>query len=247
MSDGSDTQPTSFPWPETLRQLAGFAHQEAAAVASGDGLRFVGARLQLQLPRNVPLARAGESPRDYLLRIPELPQRHLVILLRAGAMAIGYWQGEELLLHKAQKRYVVRGNGKGQPLHLKTRGKSRYGSRLRLQNWQRLLTDLTSRLVDWCEQIGEPERIHYGCAVRVWSELFAAAEPPPPFAAEDHRLLPIPLHTHEPDHRELLSVWRQLGRGRVHARPADADLRSGDTKQGTKPNADPDTGPDPRV
>ena len=42
------------------------------------------------------------------------------------------WRGEELVRHKVFKRYVVRGRGRAQPTHLKSKGKSRYGSRLRL-------------------------------------------------------------------------------------------------------------------
>ena len=58
----------------------------------------------------------------------------VLLLLQAGAMAIGQWDVDELMYHKAIRRYVVRGHGRAQPLHARTKGKSRYGARLRLQN-----------------------------------------------------------------------------------------------------------------
>ena len=39
----------------------------------------------------------------------------------------------EIVHTKSIKKYVVRGRGRAQPTHLATKGKSRYGSRLRLQ------------------------------------------------------------------------------------------------------------------
>ena len=52
------------------------------------------------------------------------------------SIATRLWRDDELVAHKVVKKYVVRGRGRAQPLHLKTRGKSRYGSRLRLANAQ---------------------------------------------------------------------------------------------------------------
>jgi hypothetical protein len=127
-------------------------------------------------------------------------------------MAIGRFDGEECVRHKAQKRYVVRGNGKAQPTHLRTRGKSRYGSRLRLQNWQRLLAETVERLRAWHDELGAAEQVFVAMGPRTEAAFFAH-DPSPPFARELVRK--VPRHVHVPDFEELLAVQRWLCTGRL--------------------------------
>jgi hypothetical protein len=164
----------------------------------------------LLAPRIVP----GEAIAGFRGRVPGPAQRSVVLLLQAGAMAVGYWDGDELLHHKAQKRYVVRGSGRAQPLHAKTRGKSRYGSRLRLQNWKRLLAETNERLRRWWDELGAPERVFHAVPVRAWADLLAG-DPPPPFAAHDGCLQRVPMHVHVPDFAELRRVRGWLAHGRL--------------------------------
>lgn len=168
------------------------------------------------LPLAAPAAALGEHIGDYVERLSPSEELQVVLLLQAGAMAFGCWRGDELVLHKAVKKYVVRGNGRSQATHLKTRGKSRYGSRLRLQNWRSLLGETNQRLADCEAQFGASERIFYSVAVRTWSDLFEAA-PPPPFSRDDHRLRRLPLHVHRPNHEELLRIRRKMLSGRIIA------------------------------
>jgi len=213
----------SMPRPRVIRfertelpeQLEAFASRWPAARADRRGLVFQaepGARLRVPLtaPRLLP----GESVAAYAARLPGLPERQLLLLLQAGAMAIGYWDGEELVQHKAVRRYVVRGSGRAQPLHAKTRGKSRYGSRLRLQNWQRLLVETNQRLRAWFDQYGAPERLFLAVPVRALADLFAV-DPAPPFRRDDPIVQRIPMHVHRPDFAELQRVRRWLGSGRL--------------------------------
>ncbi len=116
--------------------------------------------------------------------------------------------------HRARKRYVVRGSGKAQPKHLRTRGKSRYGSRLRLQNWQRLLVEANAALQQWWRELGPPEQVFWSVPIRAWTDL-AAAGGGPPFARDGEGVQRIPLHVHVPDFAELQRVRRLLGRGRL--------------------------------
>jgi hypothetical protein len=202
----------AFPWQETGEQLAAFAERYPGVradrgVFAGDGARLVP-------PFVLPPPWPGEEIAAYRARLPQGPGLHCLVLLQAGAAALGYWDDDELLAHKAQKRYVVRGHGKAQPAHLKTRGKSRYGARLRLQNWRRLLRDVNARLRLWWDELGEPAQVLWSVPVRSVPELFAA-DPPPPLPRDDRRLRRIPLHVHVPDFRELLRVRARLGRGRL--------------------------------
>lgn len=209
-----------FGWQDTAEQCEAFAarfpqargdaEQRGFAAAAADGSLAARCVVPLLLP---PVA-AGESPRDYSARLPVRIGRQCVLLLQAGAAALGYWDEDELVQHKAMKKYVVRGSGKAQPTHLKTKGKSRYGSRLRLQNWQRLLVAVNLRLHEWWRQHGAPEQLFVAANVRVLPQLFAA-DPPPPFARDDRALRRVPRHVHVPDFAELLAVRGFLGAGRV--------------------------------
>ncbi|MBI5852714.1 MAG: hypothetical protein HZB39_17005 [Planctomycetes bacterium] len=190
-----------FPWHETKARL-----RELDATSRA-GSRIV-------LPAVLPPIAPGETLDDWLARVPDALGVQVVVLLRAGSAALGLWDGDECVVHKVFTRYVVRGNGKAQPLHAKTKGKSRYGARLRLQNARRLLEEVGERLVEWFATWPAPEAIHWSCPVRQWPELFAA-NPPPPFPRDDPRLRRIAMHVHEPRFEELLRVRRALARGRI--------------------------------
>ncbi len=211
-----------FALADLAEQAEAFLQRWPAARADRRGLAFVGAPgARLRVPLLAPRAAAGESLADYAARLPGQPERSVLLLLQAGAMAVGYWDGDALLHHKAIRRYVVRGHGKAQPLHRKTRGKSRYGARLRLQNWQRLLGETNARLRDYWRDFGAPERVFVAVPVRTLPELLAA-EPAPPFARDDARLQRVPMHVHRPDFAELQRVRRWLGMGRLELPPDDA-------------------------
>lgn len=209
-----------FALGDLAEQVEGFWQRWAEARADESGVQFASAdgagclRLPMAGPRAEPLERIG----DYSERLSGDCANHdevqLLLLLRAGAMAFGCWRGAELVQHKAVRKYVVRGSGKAQSTHLKTRGKSRYGSRLRLQNWRSLLTETNERVRDCEAQFGPFERVFYAAPVRVFSELFDA-DPIPPFARDAKLLQKVPTHVHRPDHEELLRVREWLQRGSV--------------------------------
>ena len=204
-----------FPLTDLGEQVEAFLQRWPDSCADRRGLVFAGADgARLRVPLLAPRVAPGEPLADYAARSPGVPPRHVVLLLQAGAMALGYWDGGELLHHKAIRRYVVRGHGKAQPLHQKTRGRSRYGARLRLQNWKRLLVETNERLHDYWRELGAPDRVFVAMPVRVMVDLFAAA-PAPPLVRDDPRLQRVPMHVHRPDHGELLRVHAWLGHGRL--------------------------------
>ncbi len=189
----------SFAWHETAARLRELADPLA--------MSFVP-------PAVLPPLAPGETLEAWLARLPEALGAQIVVLLRAGSAALGLWNGDECVAHKVFTRYVVRGHGKAQPLHAKTKGKSRYGARLRLQNARRLLEEVNERLTLWLDEARDVEAIHWYCPIRQWPELFAI-DPPPPFARDDPRLRRIAMHVHEPRFEELLRVRRALERGRI--------------------------------
>jgi hypothetical protein len=207
----------SFPWQDTREWLGAFAAALPGVRADAEGRAFVaggdGGGPRLVLPLLLPGARPGEVPTAYVGRLSVRIGRQCVLLLQAGAAAMGLWDEDELVRHRARRKYVVRGHGKAQPKHLRTRGKSRYGARLRMQNWRALLVEVNATLQEWWDEIGAPEQVFWSVPVRAWGEL-AVAGPSPPFDrghAGSHR---IPFHVHRPDFEELQRVRRRLARGR---------------------------------
>ena len=126
----------------------------------------------------------------WITELPEDLGTELVLLMQAGAHAAGLWVDDELIAHRADKRYVVRGNGKAQPTHLKTRGKSRYGSRLRLQNAKALDADTVDLLCTWHEEWGAFDAAWVSCAPRAWSA-FKDLRPAPPLEGVQIRRIPL--------------------------------------------------------
>lgn len=219
MTAAPDPRTIHYPLADLAEQAEAFWQRFPDARAGEGGASFISAdgAGELWLPLAGSRASAGERIGDYVERLEPAAEVQVVLLLRAGAMAFGCWQGGELVQHKAVRKYVVRGKGRSQATHLKTRGKSRYGSRLRLQNWKSLLGETCERLADCEQQFGPFERVFFGVPVRVWSDLFEA-DPPPPFARDDARLQRLPLHVHRPDHQELLRVREIMRFGRVELR-----------------------------
>jgi len=228
-------QVQTFPWRETAAQLGGLLREGPLAadgrggfVRAGDAavaLRFVPPAVLAPADGAVDAAAyARELPTDSTSADEALGVQG-VLLLQAGAAAVGLWRGEELVDHKAFKRYVVRGSGKAQVSHLKTKGKSRYGSRLRLQNHRRLLEEVAERTASWWGGGRPPEHLFRAVPVRLWSEFLTLG----PGAWGGARALGTTVRT--PDFAELQRVRRWMLRGRIE--------RVGDV-----PHA-PGGGPDP--
>jgi len=216
MAAGNGPLVVRFAAADLAEQLEAFAARWPAAVADRRGWVFGAGdgRARLRVPLAALRVLPGERIGDYLARLRPASERQVVLLLQAGAMAIGYWDGDELVDHKAMRKYVVRGHGKAQPKHKRSRGKSRYGARLRLQNWQRLLVATNERLADCWERFGAPERIFHSVPVRGFVDLLEV-DPPPPFRRDDARLQRVPMHVHRPDFAELKRVRGWLVHGRL--------------------------------
>ena len=159
-----------------------------------------------------PIPADCDSLEQYLEALPVRPGRHFLVLMQAGAVALGLFEGGEERATKSLRKYVVRGRGRAQPLHLQTKGKSRYGSRLRLQNARRLLEETNAKLAAWTSEFGPADRVYYNAPVRLWAGLFAA-RPAPPF--ERRCALRIPRDLPRPTTEVLRRAYRGLGFGRI--------------------------------
>ena len=192
--------------------LAGLeaGHAGARLLLAPSGFRLCDAA-GVELARvRVPLVlrlRADESADDLRRRLAAPLGRELVMLVRAGAAALGWWRDGAMAAHKTFARYVVRGHGRAQPTHLRTKGKSRYGARLRLQNARRLTLEINERVDLWWREAGGFDAVYVACPERIWPDLRRPEFDP----------IRIPLHVHEPRHEELLRVRRLLERGSVES------------------------------
>ena len=211
-----------FPWDAAADAWAKLA--AAGAIECSKGGRWYEARAEdgelaaaLRPPLILLDGRGLPEPACFAARAARGPGDYALLLFRAGAAAVGRYADGELLDHKAFKRYVVRGKGRAQSTHLQMRGKSRYGSRLRLRNEERLLAEVAERLARWWGSEAAPERLYAACPAPLYARL-SRTDPPPPFGTDDPRWVRLPLHVHEPKHAELLRVHASIARGRLWSR-----------------------------
>jgi len=198
----------TFPWAQTADRLSACLRRVRLELAES-GREFRGRGVRFSPPLVLPIR--GRDAARYLAELDGGPRRQIILLLRAGVAALGYWRADALLQHKVVKKYVVRGRGRAQPSYLRSKGKSRHGSRLRLRNARALLQEVNGRLEHWWRQEG-PAEVFYSCGVRLWADL-RQAPVAPPFAAGE--ALKLPLDVRAPSHVELLRVRRLMSRGSV--------------------------------
>lgn len=167
-------------------------------------------RLPLPCP---PLASLDELA-DYIIDFEPEPLPYLFMLVQAGSASIGYFEEGGVIKHKVIKKYMIRAKrGKAQITYLKSRGKSKAGSRIRLANTVRFFEEINQRLTDWMEYL-EPERILYSCTATIWGAIHNS-KTSPPFEKKDPRLIKVPHDVHQPDHEEMLRVNELCLRGQL--------------------------------
>ncbi|MDX2305214.1 MAG: hypothetical protein NW226_20555 [Microscillaceae bacterium] len=115
---------------------------------------------------------------------------YLMVLLEAGQAALGHFIEGKLDSHKVIRKYMVRAKqGKLQLSHLKTKGKSKLGSRIRLAQSKEFFEEINEKLLEW--EVEDVDLILYNSSIQLWNGLFDAPNPPP-FAKRDTRLRKIP-------------------------------------------------------
>lgn len=132
-----------------------------------------------------------------------------LVMIRAGIAVTGYFHNDMMLDHKVFRAYMVRQKqGKSQIKYLKTKGKSRAGSRLRLGESGRFFEEINERL----QQYGGLYPISMwgiSCAKTLFP-YFMGSETPPPFSKKQDTLLNIPFHIQQPDFSTLKETHQKL-------------------------------------
>jgi hypothetical protein len=166
---------------------------------------------------------------DYSDKITFLPKPYLLILIQAGYASLGYFEEGELIHHKAITAYMVRKKqGKSQIKHLNSKGKSRLGSRIRLQNTVLFFEQINSKLKEWHQKssiFDKVERIGQSGSPDLW-HLFYTSKEEAPFQKNDSRLRKVPITVHSPNFEELQRVNNYVNFGKLTAYKDDLPFLS---------------------
>lgn len=142
----------------------------------------------------------------------------LIILIKAGIGSVGFFENGEISSHKVFRAYMVRKKqGKSQVKHLKTKGKSRAGSRVRLQQTFEFFDNINSRIIELTEK-NQIDQIAISCS-KTLRPFFFDSGIKPPFGKHDDRLMRVPIHIPDATHRYLLKTHHHLSSCRILASP----------------------------
>jgi len=139
---------------------------------------------------------------------------YVILLIQSGNCAVGYFENGINLDHKVFRSYMVRKKqGKSQIKYLKTKGKSRAGSRVRLGETIDFFENINERLQAY---FGEHQihRIAISCSKTLIPYLFNS-KVATPFDKHDPRLFKIPKHIHTPIYEVMLDANKFLLRGEL--------------------------------
>ena len=145
---------------------------------------------------------------------PERIVTYLMLLVQSGSASVGVFQGEDCLSHKVFSSYMVRKKqGKSQIKHLKMKGKSRAGSRIRLASGNEMFENVNERLQKhFSEQ--QFDRIAFSCSKILLPYLFGS-KVETPFDKKDERIFKIPKHLHQPNFEVMLGMQKFMNQGEL--------------------------------
>ena len=164
-------------------------------------------RLTFRLPITIP------SPKTVSIS-EEKPMHYVILLVQSGSCAIGYFENGINLNHKVFRAYMVRKKrGVSQVKHLKTKGKSRAGSRVRLAETEEFFEHINERLQDYFSK-HKIDRIALSVSKILIPYLFNS-KVATPFDKRDERIFKIPKHIHTPIYEVLLDANKFLQKGEL--------------------------------
>ncbi|QNF33948.1 hypothetical protein HUW51_14905 [Adhaeribacter swui] len=161
----------------------------------------------LRLPVTIP-------PLSQNLHVPEKPVHYIMLLIQSGNCAMGYFENGINLNHKVFRAYMVRQKqGTSQVKYLKTKGKSRAGSRVRLAETNEFFENINERLQEYFAQ-HEVHRIALSCSKILIPYLFNS-KVATPFDKRDERIFKIPKHVPTPIYEVMQDTHQFLLKGEL--------------------------------
>ncbi|MFT2007896.1 hypothetical protein ACMA1I_04410 [Pontibacter sp. 13R65] len=153
-------------------------------------------------------------PPQALGQVKRWDMHYVILLIQSGNCAMGYFENGLNLDHKVFRSYMVRKKqGKSQVKYLKTKGKSRAGSRVRLGETVEFFENINERLQEYFEE-HEVHRIAMSCSKILIPYLFDS-KVTTPFDKRDERIFKIPRHVHTPIYEVMMSTNNYLLKGEL--------------------------------
>ena len=136
-------------------------------------------------------------------------KNYVLIMIRSGVASVGFFENYVNHQHKVFRAYMTRKKqGKSQIKHLKTKGKSRAGSRIRLQETLEFFESINQRLQEHFDEF-RIDKIGLSCSETL-IPYFYGGKVSTPFDKQDQRIFKIPKHIHNPTFEELTEVNKFL-------------------------------------
>jgi len=144
----------------------------------------------------------------------DIIEEYVVVLARSGIASIGLFKEDQFSYHKVFRSYLNRKKqGKSQLTYLKTKGKSRAGSRVRLENAKTFFADINQ----YINKINPINRIPIFYFIPVPLLSFWRQSPtPPPKALMLHESKKIPLNVKTPGFDEMNRVNKLLQNAEIN-------------------------------
>nr|WP_245189731.1 hypothetical protein [Lunatimonas salinarum] len=139
---------------------------------------------------------------------------YVLVMVESGLAATGYFEDSETVHHKVFRAYMVRKKqGKSQLKHLKTKGKSRAGSRVRLAESLQFFSEINEQLTAYLAN-NRVDKIAVSLS-KTLLPYFFGAKVPPPFDKSDPRIYEIPKHIPDCNYENLMQAHWFLRKGEL--------------------------------
>lgn len=139
------------------------------------------------------------------------PPFHGLMLIQAGRASLAVAQADEILVSKQIQKYMVRkSQGKAQLTYLNEKGKSRLGSRIRLQQTQIFFDEINERMRAWSQEY-PLESIFLSCTPKLKGAFFQSVAAPA-IPKNDSRWRRVPFMVRPPGLEEMRRIHRLLCR-----------------------------------
>jgi hypothetical protein len=137
-----------------------------------------------------------------------IPCNFLVILIHSGEAALAFSEEDQITEHKMVKAYMVRQKqGKSQIKHLKTKGKSKAGSRVRLAGTDHFFEEINAKISEWDEYYSI-DKIAISCNKTLQPYFFNRSDAS--IKKDDIRIVKIPKHIQEANFENITSIHNYL-------------------------------------
>lgn len=148
---------------------------------------------------------------------------YILVLIKAGMASVAFFENSTMVDHKVFRAYMVRKKqGKSQLKYLKTKGKSRAGSRVRLAESEEFFTSINERLTTYFKSY-RIDLIGLSCAETLLPYFYNHFIPSP-FEKGDERLFKIPKHIASPILENLIAIDSHLKNNMIEAEPEGQSL-----------------------